>query len=72
SIIIGEDSLRVTQIDQTVDNLKSRGEHATRIIGLPNEEDRLEKIENVLIDINTYLDRIENHLWETIPYDSSL
>ncbi|CAG8630171.1 4562_t:CDS:2 [Diversispora eburnea] len=36
SIIIGEDSLRVTQIDQTADNLKSRGEHVTRIIGLPN------------------------------------
>ncbi|CAG8650020.1 3848_t:CDS:1, partial [Diversispora eburnea] len=36
SIIIGEDSLRVIQIDQTANNLKSRGEHATRIIGLPN------------------------------------
>ncbi|CAG8655543.1 3044_t:CDS:1, partial [Diversispora eburnea] len=36
SIIIGEDSLRVIQIDQTADNLKSRGEHVTRIIGLPN------------------------------------
>ncbi|CAG8546285.1 2254_t:CDS:2, partial [Diversispora eburnea] len=36
SIIIGEDSLRIIQIDQTADNLKSRGEHATRIIGLPN------------------------------------
>ncbi|CAG8639023.1 11747_t:CDS:2, partial [Diversispora eburnea] len=36
SIIIEEDSLRVTQIDQTADNFKSRGEHVTRIIGLPN------------------------------------
>jgi hypothetical protein len=36
SIIIGEDSLRVTQLDQTIDNLKSRGQHAARVIGLPN------------------------------------
>ncbi|CAG8613928.1 7363_t:CDS:1, partial [Diversispora eburnea] len=36
SIIIGEDSLKITQIDQTADNLKSRGEHVIRIISLPN------------------------------------
>ncbi|CAG8819626.1 20289_t:CDS:2, partial [Dentiscutata erythropus] len=34
-IIIGEDSIRIIQLDQTVDNLKSRGEFATRIIDLP-------------------------------------
>ncbi|CAG8710723.1 13299_t:CDS:2 [Dentiscutata erythropus] len=36
SIIIGEDSLRVTHLDQTIDNLKSRGQYAARVIGLPN------------------------------------
>jgi len=35
SIIIGEDSFRVTQLDQNIDYLKSRGEHAARVIGLP-------------------------------------
>ncbi|CAG8456621.1 9127_t:CDS:2, partial [Diversispora eburnea] len=134
SIIIGEDSLRITQIDKIADNLKSREEHVTRIIGLPNgitvrelwphvekieaktyyiprtrtyrckseaivsfedhetcknslnvfwkfgefnirivdiqtkmcHQDGVEKIENMLIDINAHLDRIENHLWETM------
>ncbi|CAG8625013.1 11043_t:CDS:2, partial [Diversispora eburnea] len=35
SIIIGDDSLRVTPIDQTFDNLKSRGIYAARVINLP-------------------------------------
>ncbi|CAG8604864.1 6261_t:CDS:2 [Diversispora eburnea] len=36
SIIIGEDSLRITQLDQTIDNLKLRGQYAARVISLSN------------------------------------
>jgi Zinc knuckle len=35
SILIGDDSLRVTQLDQTIKDLLSRGEHAAKVIGLP-------------------------------------
>ncbi|CAG8623448.1 9658_t:CDS:2, partial [Diversispora eburnea] len=37
SIIIGKGSLRVIQLDQTIDNLKLRGQYVTRIISLPND-----------------------------------